>query len=92
MNRLFTSGGRSIRDSASVSVPPMNIQDWFPLGLQGLISLQSKGHSRVFSSTTVLKHQFFGVQPSLWSNIHDYWKKYSFDSMDLCQQSDVFAF
>jgi len=70
MSRLFASGGQSIRDSASVSVPPMNIQDWFPLGLQSWISLQSKGHSRVFSSTTVLKHQFFGVQPSLWSNSH----------------------
>ena len=52
------------------SVLPMNIQDWFSLGLTGLISLQSKGLSRVFSSTTVWKHQFFGVQPSLWSNSH----------------------
>ena len=48
----------------------MNIQDWFPLGLTGLISLQSKGLSRVFSNTTVWKHQFFSVQPSLWSSFH----------------------
>ena len=52
------------------SVLPMNIQDWFPLGLTGWISLQSKGLSRVFSNTTVQKHQFFSTQPSLWSNSH----------------------
>ena len=52
------------------SILPMNIQDWFPLGLTGLISLQSKGLSRVFSNTTVQKHQFFCAQPSLWSNSH----------------------
>ena len=68
MSQLFTSGGRSIGVSASASVLPMNIQDWFPLGLTGLISLQSKGLSRVFSNTTVQKHQFFSAQPSLWSN------------------------
>ena len=68
MSQLFTSGSWSI--AASASVLPMNIQDWFPLGLTGLISLQSKGLSRVFSSTTVWKHQFFGAQPSLWSNPH----------------------
>ena len=56
--------------SASASVLPMNIHGWFPLGLTGLISLQSKGLSRVFSSTTVQKHQFFGTQPSLLSNSH----------------------
>ena len=56
--------------SASVSIFPMNIQGWFPLGLTGLISLLFKGLSRVFSSTTVWKHQFFGAQPSLWSNSH----------------------
>ena len=65
---LFTSNGQSIGASASASVLPMNIQDWFPLGFTGLISLQSKGPSRVFSSTTVQKHQFFSTQPSLWSN------------------------
>ena len=65
MSQLFTSGGQSIRASASASVLPMNIQGWFPLGLTGLISLQSKGLSRVFSSTAIQKHQFFGTQPSL---------------------------
>ena len=55
---------------ASASVLPMNIQDWSPLGLTGLISLQSKGLSRVFSSITVRKHQFFGAQPFLWPNSH----------------------
>ena len=56
--------------SASASVLPMNIQDWFPLGWTGLSSLQSKGLSRVFSNTTVQKHQFFSAHPSLWSNFH----------------------
>ena len=56
--------------SSSASVLPVNIQDWFPLGLTGLISLQSKGLSRVFSNTTAQKHQFFGTQLSLWSNSH----------------------
>ena len=67
---LFASGGQSIGAWAWASVLPMNIQDWFPLGLTGLISLLSKGLSRVFSSTTVQNHQFFGAQPSLWSNCH----------------------
>ena len=66
MNQLFESGGQSIR--ALASVLPVNIQVLFPLGLTGLISLLSRGLSRVFSSTTILKHQFFGAQPSLWSN------------------------
>ena len=70
MSQFFTLGGQSIGASASASVLPMNIQDWFPLGLTGWISLQSKGLSRVFSNTTVQKHQFFGTQPSLWSNSH----------------------
>ena len=70
MSRLFASGGHSTGVSASASILPMNIQDWFPLGLTGLISLQSKGLSRVFSSTTIQKHQFFSAQPSLWSNSH----------------------
>ena len=68
MSRLFALGGQSIGVSASVL--PMNIQDLFPLGLIVLISLQSKGLSRVFSNTTVQKHQFFGTQPSLWSSFH----------------------
>ena len=60
----------NIGASSSTSVLSMNIQDWFPLGLTGSISLLSKGHSRVFSNTTVQKHQFFGAQPSLWSYSH----------------------
>ena len=70
MSQFFTWVGQSIGVSASASVLPMNIQDWFPLGWTGWISLQSKGLSRVFSSTTVQKHQFFGAQLSLWSNSH----------------------
>ena len=70
MSWLFSSGGQSIRASISASVLPVNIQDWFPLGLTGLISLQSKGLSRVFSNPTVQKHQFIGAHPSLWSNCH----------------------
>ena len=67
---LFASGGQSIGASVSASVFPMKIQGWFPLGLTGLISLQSKGLSRVFSNTRVQKHQFFSAQPSLWSSFH----------------------
>ena len=70
MSQLFTSGGQSIGVSASASVFPMNIQDWFHLGLTGWISLQSKGLSGVFSNTTVQKHQFFSAQFSLWANSH----------------------
>ena len=69
MSQFFALGGRSIFASASTSVLPVNIQDWFPLGLTGLILL-SKGFSRVFSNTTVQKYQFFGAQLSLWSNSH----------------------
>ena len=65
MSQFFASGGQSIRVSASTSVLPMNTQDWSPLGWTGWISLQSKGLSRVFSYTTVQKHQFFGAQLSL---------------------------
>ena len=65
MSQFFTSGGQSIRVSASASVLPRNIQDWFPLGWTGWISLQSKGLSRVFSNTTVQKQQFFSTQLSL---------------------------
>ena len=70
MSQLFLSGGHSIGASASASVLPMNIQDSFPLGLTGLISLQCKRLSRVLSSTTIQKHQFFSTQPSLRSNSH----------------------
>ena len=80
--QLFTSGSQSIGASASASVLSMKIQGWFPLGLTGLISLQSKGLSRVVSNTTVPKHQFLGTQlfysPTLTS-IHDYWKNHSLD-------------
>ena len=65
MSQFFASGGQSIEASASALVPPMNIQDWFSLGLTGLISLQSKGFSRIFSNITVQKHQFFSTQLSL---------------------------
>ena len=70
MSQLFASGGPSIGASASTSVLPMNTQDWSPLGWTGWISLQSKGLSRVFSNTTVQKHQFFSAQLSLQSNSH----------------------
>ena len=72
MSQLITWGGQSIWASASESVLPMNSQDWFPLGWTGWISLKSKGLSRVFSNTTVQKHQFFSTQPSLWSNSQPY--------------------
>ena len=72
MTWVFGSGDQSIGASASASVLPMNIQYIFPLGWTCLISLQSKGLSRVFSNTTVQNHQFFSAQPSLWSNSHIY--------------------
>ena len=70
MSQFFTSDGQSIGASASASVLAMNIQDWFFLGWTVWISLQSKGLSRVFSNTTVQKHQYFSAQISLWSNSH----------------------
>ena len=87
MSQLFTSGGQSIGASTSSSVLPMNIQDWFPLWLTGLISLPSKGFLKVFCNTTVQKRQSFGAQPSLWSNSHIHtWllRSHSFDYTDLC--------
>ena len=72
MSQLFALGSQSIRASASASVLPMNIQDWFPLGWTGWTTLKSKRLSRIFSNTTVQKHQFFDGQPSLWSNFHIY--------------------
>ena len=74
---LFTSGGQSIGVSASASVLPMNIQGWFPLRWTGFISLQSKGLSRLFSSTTIKKYQFFCAQSSSPTSIHDYWETMS---------------
>ena len=68
MSQLFASGGQNIGVSASTSVLPINTQEWSPLGWTDRISLQSKGLSRVFSNTTVKKHQFFSIQLSLWSN------------------------
>ena len=93
MSQFFASGGQSIGVSTSTSVLPVNIQGWFSLGWTGWISLQSKGLSRVFSNTTVQKHQFFSFlyRPTLTS-IHDHWKNHSFDQTDLCWQSNVSAF
>ena len=68
MSQFFAAGGQSIRASVLASVLPMNIQGWFPLGLTGLISLQYKWLSRVFSSTIIQKHWFFSTQSSLWYN------------------------
>ena len=88
INWLFKSGGQSFE--ALASVLPMNIQSWFPLESTGLIFLQSKGLSRVFSNTTVQKHQFSGAQPSFWSNSHirtRLLENHRFDYMDLCWQS-----
>ena len=86
---------QSIGVSATASVLPMNIQDWFPLGWTGWISLQSKRLSRVFSNTTVQKHQFFSAQffySPTFTSIHDYWKNHSFYWLDLCWESNVSAF
>ena len=87
---LFTSGGQSIRASALTSVFSVNIPGWLPLVLSGLISLLSKGLSRIFSSTTVSKQQFFSAQLSLWSNPHIH-PNYCFNQMDLCWQSNMSA-
>ena len=70
MSQLSASGGQSIAVSASISVLPVNTEHWFSLGWTGCTFLQSKGLSRVFSNTTVQKHQFFSTQLSLWSNSH----------------------
>ena len=93
MSWRFTSGGQRIGTAATASVLPVNIQGLFPLGLTGVIFLQSKGFSRVFSSITIQKHQFFDALsgPAL-TFIHDYWENDRFDYMDFCQPSDVSAF
>ena len=70
MSQFFASGGQNIGGSASASILPMNTEGWLPLGLTGLLSLQLKGLSRVFSSTTIGKQQFFSTYPSLQSNSH----------------------
>ena len=83
MSRLLASGGQSIGVSLSASLLPKNIHSLFPLKFTGLTSLQSKGLSRVFSNTTVQKHQFFGthLHDPIFISIHDYWKNHSFDYM-----------
>ena len=83
VSQLFTSGGQSTGVSASASVLPMNTQDWSPLGWTGWISLQSKGLSRVFSTTTVQKHQFFGAQLSSQSNSHIHTSMYIFVQLSI---------
>ena len=92
VSQLFASSGQSIGASASASVFPMNIQDWFLLGLTGSITLQSKESSptpQFKSINTLVLSLFYG--PTLIS-IHDYWKNHSFDYVDLCWQSNVSAF
>ena len=94
MSQLFTLGGQSIGASASASVLPMNIQDWFPLGWTGWISLQSKDSQESsptpqFKSINSLVLSFL-YSPTLTS-IHDHWKNHSFDQTDLCWQSNVSA-
>ena len=95
MSQFFTSGGQSIGASASASVLPTMIQDWLSLGLTGLISLQSKGFSRVFPTPQFKIINSLALSllcgPTLTS-IHDYWKNHSFDCKDLCWQSDVSPF
>ena len=96
MSQFFASGGQNTEASAPASVLPMNIQDWFPLGVTSWISLQSKGLSRVFSNTTVQKHQFFGAQPSSQSNSHIHTclleKNIALTRLDICRQNNVSAF
>ena len=98
MSQFFAWGGQSIGVSGSASVLPVNIQDWFPLGWTGWISLQSKGLSAVFSNTTVPKRQLFSAQISYsltLTSIYDYGKNRSFDNgfvRMVCQQSSVSAF
>ena len=87
MSQLFAWGGQSIGVSALASFLPKKSQGWSPLELTGWNSLQSKSLARVFSNTTVQKHQFFGAQLSLWSNSHihhNFWQNHSFDYTDLC--------
>ena len=83
MSQFFTSGGQSIGVSASASVLPMNIQDWFPLGLTGWISLQSKGLKSLLqhhsSKASILQHSAFFIVQLSHPSLHDYWKNHSFD-------------
>ena len=94
-NWLFTSGDQNTEAEASASVLPISIQGWFPLRLTDLNSLLSKGLSRVFSSTAIRRHQFFGALSSLQSSSHticDHWEDHSLDYVDLCWQSNISAF
>ena len=94
VSQFFASGVQSI-GSASASIFPTNIQGQFSLGVTGLISLLSKGLSRVFSSTTIWKHQFFRTQPfydPILTSLYEYWINYSFGYMDICWQNGVPAF
>ena len=96
MSQFFPLSGQSIGASASALVLAVNIQDWFPLGLTGLMSLQSKG----FSKESSLAPQFKSIcslvlsflYGSALTSIHNYWKNHNFDYMDLCQQSNVSGF
>ena len=92
MSQLFSFDDQNTGASASVPVLPMNIQGWFPLRLTGLISLLSRELSGVFSSTTVQKHSFFGVLPSVQSSSHSLLGRHSLDYTDLCLQSNVSDF
>ena len=95
MSQFFTSGGQSIGVSASASVLPMNIQDWFPLGWTGWISFQSKGLSRVFSNTkfkSINSSALSFLYGPILTSIRDYWKNHSFDYMPFCWLSDLSAF
>ena len=90
VSRLLAAGSQSIRTSASASVLPVNIQDWFPLGLICLISLLSEGLSRVFTRiSSLVLSLLFGFT---LASVHDEWKNHSFDYMDLCWQSNVSPF
>ena len=92
MSRSFSSGGQRI--GASAWVLPIKIQNWFPLGWTGWMSLQVQGTLESFPTPQFKNIKFFSTHPSLWSNshIHDYWKSHSFDLMGLCRQSNVSAF
>ena len=94
MSRLFVSRGQNIGTSASIKVLPFNIQGWFPLGLTGLISLQSKGLSRVFSTPQFKASNFRDqlLYSCTFTSMHDYWKNHSFDYTDVYQQIDISAF
>ena len=92
MSQFFTSGDQNTRASASASVLPMCIQGWFSLGLPGLIFLQSKGLLKVLQFESISSLVLSFLYSPILTSIHDYWKNYSFDYMDLCWQSNVSAF